>query len=364
MVSRKEIVSLLKELTEAPGAPGLEGAVRAIFRRELGGEFKWDNLGSIIREHAGSSNSPRVMLAAHLDEVAFIVQSITEKGFIRFAPLGGWWSHVLPAKRVKIYTRKGKAVTGVIGAKPPHFLSPEERNKLLKVEQMFIDVGASSEEEVRNSLGIREGDAIILYSEFEQLGEKGEFLLGKAFDDRVGVALAILASRQLYSLGHPNTLVTAGTVQEEVGTRGAQTASYVAEPDFALILEGTPADDLPGSTGDPSQAVLGRGVQLRMMDPSAIAHRPFVEKILEVAEREEIPLQLAVRRSGGTDARVVHLNRKGVPTAVLGVPVRYAHTPNSIVHIDDVESALKLIVAVVRELTPEVASELTDFSKM
>ncbi len=358
---KREIIELLRELSEAPGAPGREGPIRKLFRKHLSGPYSYDSHGSIIREKAGSSPTPRVMLAAHMDEVALIVHSITKEGFIRFAPLGGWWSHVLPAKRVTVFPANGKKISGVIAAKPPHFLSPQEREKLLKIEQMFIDLGAPDAEFVRNELGIREGDPIILDSKFEVFGD-GEHLLGKAFDDRIGLTVAILATKQLEAEGHPNTLLTVGTVQEEVGTRGAQTASFKAKPDFALVLEGTPADDMPGNSPDERQAQLGKGPQIRIMDPTAIGHRKLIDLLLEVAEREKLPCQLAVRKSGGTDARTIHLQREGVPTAVISVPVRYAHTPNSIANIRDIEATIKLISSTVKQLSPETAQKLTDYS--
>ncbi|MFQ5654899.1 MAG: M42 family metallopeptidase, partial [Planctomycetota bacterium] len=245
---------LLRRLTLAAGPPGAEEEVRGVVREALEeiGSIEHDRLGSILCEKKGDGDAPRVILDAHLDEVGFMVRSISREGRVRFVPLGGWWGHVLLAQRVEIITDGGK-VPGVIASKPPHFLSSEERGKVLPLDSMTIDVGASTRDEVEE-LGVRTGDCIVPVAEFREMALSG-LLSSKAFDDRAGVGVMVETLLALKDRAHPNTVVGVGAVQEEVGCRGAGTASELSRPDVAIILEGTPADDLPGS--DEPQAALG-----------------------------------------------------------------------------------------------------------
>lgn len=358
--SRKKGLELLSKLAQAHGAPGRESAVRRIFRDELG-SVEMDRLGNVFFKKAGAALNPCIMVSGHMDEVGFVVQSITHGGLIKFIPVGGWWSHTLLAHRVRILTRDGVEIPGVIGAKPPHFLTDAEREKLVKTDDMFIDVGAANSEEVRKGFGIRPGDSIVPESPFVSLYNP-DYLICKAFDNRVGMALTIQSLQMLREVRHPNTVFGVGTVQEEVGVRGAQTAGHTVNPDAAIVLEGTPADDFPGIPEEERQGVVGRGVQIRVQDPSAIMSPNFVDYALELAQSKGIPHQVAVRRSGATDARAIQLHKQGVPTIVLGVPVRYIHTHNSIIHMDDYLSALRLIMAILQSMDTRIFERLTSFS--
>lgn len=360
--NRKKAIELLDKLTVAHGAAGCEDTVRHIFRAELNRTVRTDRMGNMFCEIEGTSAAPRIMLTAHMDEVGFVVQAITKKGLLKFMPLGGWWPHTILAQRVRILTQEGKEITGLIGAKPPHFLSAAEREKVLNMEDMFIDIGAESGEEVRNRFGVRLGDSIVPESSFTQLNDT-ELFMGKAFDNRVGMALLIHVMSLLEQISHPNTVCGTATVQEEVGTRGAQTAPFSVDPDLAVILEGTPADDLPAVAEDEQQGVLGRGVQVRLMDPSAIMNRHYARYVLQVAESNGIAHQVAVRKSGGTDAKAIHLHGRGVPSIVLGVPARYIHTHNSIIHMQDYLSALELVLKLLPNLDDQTLSGFTDFAR-
>lgn len=353
-------VELLGRLSEAHGAPGSEGEVRSIFREALGGETCTDGQGSIITEKAGSAKTPRILLTAHMDEVGFMVQAISAKGFLKFVPLGGWWAHTLPGSRVRILTQGGAKVVGVIGAKPPHFLGEAERDKLQKIEDMFIDVGASNSDEVRQRLGIEVGDTIVPDCSFTPM-ENPDMILGKALDNRVGTALTIQSVLLLRAVEHPNGVWAVGTVQEEVGARGARTAVQAVKPDAAIVLEGAPADDMPGVGEDEQQGALGRGVQIRIMDPSAIMNRKFVRHTMELAQRHGISHQVAVRRGGGTDAQAIHLFGTGIPTLVLSVPTRYIHSQNGILHMGDYLAALDLVTALLLSLDVETVAGFTRF---
>jgi endoglucanase len=332
--------------------------VRSIVREVLEGtgRITYDRLGSILCEKEGTGAAPRIVLDAHLDEVAFLVQSVSEEGRLAFVLLGSWWGHVLLGQRVDVMGALGM-VPGVIGSKPPHFLRPDERAKVIDPESMYIDVGAASRKEVE-ALGVRPGDPIVPHAEFIDMAPAG-ILSSKAFDDRVGVGLLCEALLGLRGKPHPNTVVGVGAVQEEVGCRGAHTASDLSRPDAAIVLEGTPADDLPGITE--RQAVLGKGPQIRFYDPTAVSNRRLIAFIEKVAGEAGIPIQCAVRKSGGTDAKSIHLHGRGVPTVVVGVPARYIHTHVSLIHWQDYVAALRLVIEAVLRLDRATVDGFTRF---
>lgn len=353
-----ETLDLLRELTEVNGVPGFEGRVGAIMRRELESFAPCctDNLGSLIARLDGSSERPRVMLAGHMDEIGFMVKLITDDGFIKFAGLGGWWDQVLLSQRVIIETSKGP-VTGLIGSKPPHLLGDEDRGKVVKRQDMFIDVGAKDREEAEKVFGIRPGDPIVPVSPFERMKNEDR-LLGKAWDDRVGVALAIETLKALKDEEHPNTLYAAGTVQEEVGLRGAQTASCVIKPDVALVLETAIAGDVPGIKPEESGVKLGGGVTIYVLEGSAIPNLKLRDLALDVCEKEGLDHQVTVLERGGTDAGRIHLHEIGVPSLVIAVPTRHIHTHAGILSATDYDTTLKLLVAMCRVLDQSLITEI------
>lgn len=346
---RTKALSLLQELTEAHAVSGHEDEVRAIFVDELGdcGELSTDRNGSVFCETGGAG--PRVMVAGHMDEVGFMVQNITLDGFIQFLGIGGWWEHNLLSQRVEILTRSGDKILGVVASKPPHFLPADQRRSVIPMEQMFIDVGAESRRDAIEAFGISLGDPIAPISKFTALAHEDQFM-AKAFDNRVGMAGTIQAGQILAQSAHPNRLILCGTVQEEVGLRGAKTAGNFAKPDVAIVLEGPPADDTPGFSRADCQGRLGGGVQIRLYDPSAITNPRLARLAIETAREEGIPHQVTVRRSGGTDAGSFHLSNDGVPCVVLGVPARYIHSHNAIIDVNDYLHMVALTVALVRRL--------------
>lgn len=352
-------IRLLKELTEAHGVPGSEDAVRRIFLRELAGcgEVMTDRLGSAAVERAGAG--PRVVVAGHFDEVGFAVQQITAKGFLKLVALGGWWTHTLVAQRVRILTKTGQEVLGVIGSTPPHFLGEGAKDKVMPLEQLYVDVGAASRAEAE-AFGIALGDPVAPDGHFTALAG-GQRFVAKAFDNRCGVAAAVQTMQLLKSEVLPCRLIAAGSVQEEVGCRGSVTLAALTRPDVALVMEGTPADDTPGMPAEESQGALGSGVQIRVLDPTALMNRRLVELVVDTARKEGIPHQLAVRRSGGTDARSFQFHETGVPCIVMAPPARYIHSHNSILHLEDYLNTVRLTAAVVRRLDAAEVADLTDW---
>lgn len=354
-------IDLLKELSEAPGVSGSEQAVRAIFQRELKpcGKLKMDRLGSAIceRKDKEKTKGPTVMLTAHFDEVGFAVQTITRKGLLKIVGLGGWWTHTLLSQRVIVQTQDGREHLGVISSTPPHFLSDGQRDKVLGMEQLFIDVGAADYQQATEEFGIALGDAIVPDSKFTVLSNQN-LVIGKAFDNRVGCAVMIETMRRLKGEKLNCALSAVGTVQEEVGCRGAVTAAAVVKPDVAIILEGTPADDAPGMDASEAQGALGKGPQLRMLDPTALMSRPLVKLVEKIAKETNVPYQIAVRRSGGTDAKSIHLAGEGVPCIVIGVPARYIHSHQSMLDLRDYEQTIELTVALMKALNEKNVAAL------
>lgn len=350
-----ELATLLKTLTEAHGIPGYETEIREVMRGLLAGlgEIEQDNIGSLICRRGESG--PRVMLAAHMDEIGFMVKHITPEGFIRFTPLGGWFDQVLLGQRVVIKTGKGDVI-GVIGAKPPHLLSPDERKKVVEKKDMYIDIGATSVREVEEA-GVRVGDPIVPLAPFQILAG-GRAYLAKAFDDRVGCAVLVEVMRRLTREGHPNTVYGVATVQEEVGLRGAATSVEKVNPEVALILESDIAGDVPGIKPEESPVKLGGGPTIVVYDARMIPNLRLRDLAVETAQSLGIPIQFSVIEGGATDGGVIHLHKGGVPTLVIGVPARHIHSHSAIIHREDVERAIALVTALVQRLDAETVARL------
>lgn len=348
---------LLKELSEAHGVPGYETEIRSLVRRHLGpfGEIEQDRVGSLVCRTGNTG--PRVMLAAHLDEIGFMVSHITDEGFLKFLPLGGWWDQVLLGQRVLIKTSGGDVV-GVLGAKPPHVLPQEERKKVVELKEMYIDIGAVSKAQVEEA-GVRLGDPVVPDSRFTPL-LNGTVYMGKAFDDRVGLALVIQTMRHFAEAGHPNMLFGAATVMEEVGLRGAKTCAELVNPDVAIILESDICGDVPGIRPEESSVKLGKGPSLVLLEARLIPNLKLRDLIIETARELEIPLQFSAWLGGSTDGGQIHLHRIGVPTAVLGVPARHIHSHNGLINRDDYDRTLRLLIALIEKLDEAMVAALGD----
>lgn len=351
-LSLKEIVV---ELSNAFGPSGFESEVRELFGKLVADytEIAYDNLGSIIAAHHGKSAAPRILLAAHLDEVGLMVRGITPGGYLKVVPLGGWWPPTLLAQRVVVRSKKGDYF-GAVGAKPPHYLGEEERNRPLKMADLYIDIGARSYDEVA-VLGIAVGDPVVPAVKVESLGTP-DTLIGKAFDDRAGCAVIAQVLRELDG-NHPNGVFGAGTVQEENGLKGAGAVAAAVEPDVCLVIEGAPADDFPDASSI-VQGKLGGGPQIRYFDPAMIANQALVSLTKTKAEQLGIPYQLAVREGGGTDGKEIQRFGKGVPTLVIGIPVRYVHSHQCIMSLNDLEATVKLVKGLIDVLDEDTVKEI------
>ncbi len=334
--------ALLKELSDAVGLPGAEENVREILKREISpltDDIKIDAMGNLIAHIPG--DGPVLMLDAHTDEVGFMVSHIDENGFLRVVPLGGIDPRVFYAQRLKVFGKK--TLTGIVGALPPHLTrsDPSQRDKIIPIEDCFIDLGMSAE---KVSSNVKVGD---LVSFDRECIETEESLIGKAFDDRAGVFIMLEGVKMAKKIGCDLYLV--GAVQEEGGLKGAGPAAFGIEPELGLSLEGTVANDIPGAPPHKMLAHQNEGPEIRLSDGRFYAHREWSLFIAKLAEKHNIPHQLIVKRVGGTNAAVVQTTGTGEKTTALSVPVRYIHSPQGIVRKSDVENTVKLTAVVIEE---------------
>jgi len=336
----EKIEEILKKLSNAHGISGYEENIREIIREELEeyvDEIKVDTLGNIIAIKNGSH--PSVMVASHMDEIGLMVKYIDERGFIRFIKCGGWFDQTLLNERVILHSPKGK-LFGIIGSKPPHIMKKEEKEKVVKIDDMFIDIGARNKKEVEKK-GIHPGTPITLDRDFKLL--LNGRVTGKALDDRAGIAMMIEGVRQSDTNA---TIYAVGTVQEEVGLKGARTSAFGLEPNVAIVSEVSIAGDHPGIEERHSPIKLGKGPSITVVDASGrglITPVPVLKWLTETAKAEGIPYQLDVSESGTTDAAAIHISKAGIPCGVIGVPTRYMHSGVEVIDIEDIKNGAALI---------------------
>jgi putative aminopeptidase FrvX len=338
----------LKQLSEAVGVSGHEDEVREVIIDAITDkvdEYRVDSIGNVIALKKGDGMSDlKVMVAAHMDEVGFMISQIEDSGLLRFFKVGGLDDRILPAKMVWIGDKK---VPGAIGAKPVHLTERDERNKTIKYKQLSIDIGASSKAEAEKL--VQRGDYATFAVEFVELDPNGESwrtVRGKAFDDRVGCAVLI----ELLTTQYPFDLHAVFTVQEEVGLRGAQVAAFAVDPDLAFALEGTGANEIPTKKDVSPSTRLGRGPAITLQDRSFIADRRLVRLLIDTAEELDIPYQIKQPGIGGTDAGAIHRTREGVPSVTVSVPCRYIHSPAAILSLDDFDHTVQLMRASLKKL--------------
>lgn len=351
---KKEYV-LLQKLCEVAGVPGNEKKVSQLIVSELKGHadsISYDNLGSVIAKKG--NKGPRVMVAGHMDEVGFLVTQITKEGFVKFQTLGGWFSQVMLAQVWEIHTKKG-VVIGVTGVKPPHIIPQDKRNVAIDIQTMYLDLGVTSKEEAEK-LGVEPGNMVVPHSKFQVLGND-KFLLGKAWDNRIGSAVVIEVLKRLEN-HEINQLFATFTVQEEVGLRGAKTSSHVVNPEIAIAVDTGLANDVPG--GESQEQALGKGPQIFLYDAGLVPHQGLRQFVIQVAKEENIPYQEPFLTGGRTDAGHMHLAHQGAASLSIGVPTRYMHSHTSIIHYEDFENTVKLMVAVIKRLNQETVNQILE----
>ncbi len=348
-----EFFELLKRLADAFGVSGFEDDIREIVIKELepyADKVEIDRWGNVVAVREGSSGL-RVMWAAHMDEIGFLVRAIDEKGFLYLSPVGGWSDVIVPGQRLRIRLEDGRLIPGVVGMKPPHLLSPEEQKQVPQLSKLFVDIGVTSRDEAER-LGLRPGLPVDLDRETVRLA--GTRVTGKAMDDRVGLAVMIWAFRKYRGEA---TVYAVATVQEEVGLKGARVAAYRLNPDVAIALDVTTANDVPGVGVQDRVAELGKGPAIKVADgrgaSGLIAHPKVFKLLVDTAREEGIPYQLEVLPGGTTDAAAIALTREGVPAGVISIPARYIHSPVEVVDLEDALNAARLLVASTERMTPQ-----------
>lgn len=353
-------LNILKELSDAFGPSGFEDDVVEVIKKYCKDMIvENDAMNNIfVKLKNNSSKKLTVMLDAHTDEVGFMVQAINENGLLSIVKLGGWHNTTIPAHTVYIKNRDGELIRGITTSKPTHFMTAAERtSNSLEIEDIFIDVGASSKEEVTDIFKIKVGDPVAPNVEFD-FNEKTGICFGKAFDNRVGCFCIIETLKALADIAELEVnVVGAFATQEEVGIRGAQITAKVVNPDLAIVFEGSPADDLYYSKNI-SQGVLKKGAQIRNLDQGYIANPLFIRYAEDLAEKNSIKYQNAVRRGGSTDAAKISLGNKAVPCLVLGIPSRYVHSHYNYCAKDDIEASVALAVEVIKNLTEESINKI------
>lgn len=337
----------LEKIVSAVGISSFEEDTAKILKAEyetLGLNCKKDGLGSLIAEKCMDQNGPKIMIAAHMDEVGFMIREITEEGFLKVQPIGSWWSHMVLGQWYTIVTRDKQKISALMGSMATHGLPAEERKKTIDMERVYLDPGVRNREEVL-ALGVQVGDMVVPKTHFEVMNNP-DYISCKAFDDRIGSFIMVEAAKRLKDAEHV-PLYLANTVQEEPGLRGARTATEAAHPDIAFAIDTTLAGDTPL---DHNICSLGNGVVLSMIDSNSIAPRGLVRFVESVCEKNGISYQYAVFNKGGTDSGNIHKAFDGILNMTLSIPIRYMHTNHSVIHAKDVEDCICLICALVKEI--------------
>ncbi len=358
MRTKEQNIDLIKRLSNANGVSGFEDEVAQIGRIESESfcEVKEDSLRNLymtLKRNTGKK--PKVWLDAHSDELGFIVQAIKPNGTMTFLPLGGWSPNNVPASKVRVQNAEGDYLSGVVAAKPVHFMSQAEKNASLNIENMVIDLGAVSAEDLKENFRIRMAAPVVPDVECTY-DEKRDLFIGKAFDCRIGCAAVLESLNQLKEETLDVDVVATLSVQEEVGERGMHAAVSNIDADIAIIFEGCPADD---TFYEPYmiQTAMKKGPMLRHFDRSMITNPRFMRYTLDMCEEKQIPVQESVRSGGGTNAKYIHMSRYGVPTIVIGVPVRYIHSHHGICAYEDYLNSVKLAVELVKQLNSDVINQ-------
>jgi putative aminopeptidase FrvX len=337
----------LEKLSNACGVTGREEEVRNLLIKLIKpyvDEILVDRLENVIATKKGKSSKPKIMIAAHMDEVGLMVKAVTKAGFLQFAKMGGIDDRILLAQKVIVHTQKGP-LQGIIGSKPPHIQKEEERKKAVTYDKLFIDIGAENQKDAAK-MGVKVGDPASFDVKYAKIGR--DVVTGKAFDDRVGCAIMIEALKQLGTTDC--TICAVGTVQEEVGLRGAATATFGVDPDVGIALDVTIAGDVPGVNEFDTSLKMGKGPALTVADSGLITHPKVLRLLLDAAKENKITYQLETGLPGATDAARMSLTRQGVPSGTVSVATRYIHSPVGMLSLKDAENSAKLTVAAIQKI--------------
>lgn len=346
----------IRDLAQAKAPSGFEDETVAVARKCFSDAFslKEDSLRNLyIRRRSDTGDKPVVMLDAHSDEVGFMVHSVKPNGVLRFVELGGWSLNTLPGTRVLVRNAAGEWIRGMIAAKPPHFLTAEEKaaNHIQPLQSLVIDIGATSDRDAVERFGIRIGEPVVPDTPF-CYDEARDVMTGKGFDCRIGCAALIETMLRSAQADLAVDVVGVLSAQEEVGERGCKVAINNVKPDIGIVFEGCPADDTFGESYA-MQTKLRCGPMMRFMDVSVICNPRFQRFTLDLAAARAIPAQASVREGGGNNAAMIQSQLTGAPSIVVGIPVRYIHSPCGLAAYADYEAAVELVLALLKELNQE-----------
>ena len=356
----KTTLTMIQELADAPGASGFEDAVVEVARKyaEPIGRLEEDFLRNLyIHRKENTGDKPVLMLDAHSDEVGFMIHSIKPNGTLRFLPLGSWNKNALVSSKVLVRNSLGQYIPGIIASKPVHFMSAgEKQNPGLEIDNMVIDIGATSAQEAVERFHVRMGEPVVPDTKF-CYDEENDLMFGRAFDCRIGCAAMLEALRRMEGKELPCDVIAVLSTQEELGPRNSKVTVHRIHPDIAIVMEGCPADD---TFTEPYaiQTALKKGPMFRHMDVSAICAPRYQRYALDLAARKGIPVQESVRQGGGNNAASIQTALVGAPSIVCGIPVRYAHSTNCISSGFDFEAAVQIVMALMENITPELIRSL------
>ncbi|MGE5630548.1 MAG: M42 family metallopeptidase [Caulobacteraceae bacterium] len=353
-MDKKNTLAMISDISNAKGISGFEDETVNVIRAysQKCGEQKEDSLRNFyIYRKENQGKRPVVLLDAHSDEIGFMVQSIQSNGTIRIMPIGGWVTSNIPAHLVWVRNAEGDYIRGIVASKPPHFMSEAERKAPLEMSSITVDVGAVSYSETVEKYKIRLGAPIVPDAVFEY-DEKNDIMIGKGFDCRLGCSAVVSTLQELAGCKLDVDIVGAISTQEEVGVRGATVTARTVKPDAAIVFEGCPADDTCVDEYA-VQTAIKKGPMLRHIDARMITNPRFQRYALDMAEKMQIPVQDAVRFSGSTNGAAIHLSEQGIPTIVIGIPVRYAHTHYGISSFEDYANAVQLACEILKRISKE-----------
>lgn len=350
-------MEFLKEITLTPGVSGYEKHVTRAMKNYLADcvdEFQYDNLGSLVACKRGTGPL-KVLMTGHVDEIGFVVKEIDSHGYIKVHPLGGWFGKNISSSLMAITTREGKEIKGVFGGSLPRGKGPEARKLAPMPNEVTLDIGVESKEEAE-SLGIRIGDPIAPVSEFTEMANP-KYLMSKAWDDRAGVAVICEVMKNLKGIETEASIYAAGTIQEEVGCRGAKTVGQMVEPDIAFALDVCFSNDVP-EEGEMNDVKLGCGVVLGVLDGGVIAHTGLLKKMESICQDLKTPYQLDVLAGGGTDSGELSKVGAGVVNMTLSIPSRYMHSHRTIICKDDLDATVKVLTEFCKQINETIFEEI------
>ena len=352
-LSKKEFTKYLTQIVDTPGISGFENLVTNFLYSNLKSSnytFIKESQGSLICKKTTNNKSKlKILLDTHVDEIGFLVANITKKGFVKFVPIGGWWSHTILSQRLNIITRQNKIITGIVGSIPIHILPKEKYGKVVDIENMYLDIGASSKEEAIE-LGIQIGDPIYKNSKSFLMANENYFC-GKALDNRISCSILFYLLKIICDKKINNEIYGVFSSQEEVGIRGVETSTYIINPDVAIVIDTTLSHDQPGMNHN--NCNLGNGPALEVLDAMSISNPKLLNYVKNIARKNKIPFTYSCLTGGGTNGGNVHKAKKGILTIVLSIPTRYLHTHNEIININDSLNCIKLLFSIITDLTKE-----------